>query len=69
MAQAIRVVVTRTYTYVPDLTELDYKVNGINSLADALEYDRQDYVDGEVSLEELVVNSPIETAVWSVIDE
>lgn len=69
MVKAIRVVVTKTYTYVPDLTEETYKVEGCASLEDALALDRREVESGQIGMEEIGAKDPIETYSWSIIDE
>lgn len=69
MAQAIRVVVTQTYTYTPNLNEEGYKEHGCISLDDALIVDRRDVESGDFSLEEIATVPPVMVYEWSIVDE
>lgn len=69
MAQAIRVVVSHVYTYVPDLTDETYVQEGITTIDAALAADKADVESGDFSVDEISAKDPTTTYVWSIIDE
>lgn len=69
MARVVQVVVTRTYTYAPALTDLEYTMNGVTTIEGAMDFDKHDYATGEISLEEISTADPVEVTTWSIVDE
>jgi hypothetical protein len=69
MAQAIRVVVTETYTYTPDLTEEYYTAEGFSTIADALRADREAVEAGDFAIDEIAGTASVTTYEWSIVDE
>lgn len=68
MTRKIRVTTTNVYEYIPDFNTDLYATEGITTLEDALEIDKRDLKEGDISIDELA-DLPISvTDVWEIVD-
>lgn len=68
MARKIRVTETIVYEYEPDFGADVYKENEIETIEEALNFDHNDYDEGNVELSEIAAYSN-KNAKWEIIDE
>lgn len=69
MTKVIQVIEVSIYTYHPDLDDSAYKENGIACIEEAMKHDQKDCEAGEITPDELSINHPVTTRVWSIIGE
>jgi len=70
LEKRIKIVETKTYSYLPDLNEDWYQENGVTSIEDALKVDQKDYENGAISLDELGAGlSETTQTSWTIVEE
>lgn len=68
MGKMVRVTVTTIYEYTPDLNDSEYRANGVNSVVDAMAFDRIDYERKLIDIYELCEKEPEVTATWEIVE-